>query len=150
MAILAGWHQVVCAPNKGNGWQFMIVRITNGHLHQAIMPTSTDVHDVTELIHRHRCRGQCLCIYLEPFSFSLMCTIDYMYMDFPNVHIVTGYEPGGYYTPNPYCYQTFESFIPWRLNNRFNHIICAPSGSEAYWSELSTLVNRDGDGPSQA
>jgi len=49
----------------------------------------TDVHDVTGLIHGPTAGADAFCIYLESFSFSLLCTIEYMYTVLPNFHIVT-------------------------------------------------------------
>jgi len=62
------------------------------------------------------------CIYLESFSFSLLCTIEYTHTVLPNFHIVT---------PVPY--------------DRKDHCLCHPKASERKleggrkWKELSVL-----------
>jgi len=38
------------------------------------------------------------CIYLESFFFSFLCTLELVHIVVPNIHIVTGYEPGGHYS----------------------------------------------------
>ena len=49
----------------------------------------TDVHDVRDLIHGSAAGSDASCIYLESFSFSLLCTIEYTHTVLPNFHIVT-------------------------------------------------------------
>ena len=49
----------------------------------------TDVHDVTGLIHGPAAGADASCIYLESFSFSLLCTIEYTHTVLPYFHIVT-------------------------------------------------------------
>jgi hypothetical protein len=44
---------------------------------------------VTGLIHGAAAGVDGCCIYLESFSFSLRCTIEYTHMILPNFHIVT-------------------------------------------------------------
>jgi len=50
----------------------------------------TDVHDVTGLIPGSAAGANASSIYLESFSFSLLCTIEYTHTVLPNFHIVTG------------------------------------------------------------
>jgi len=45
---------------------------------------------VTGLIHGVAAGADASCIYLELFSFSLLCTIEYTHTVLPNFHIVTG------------------------------------------------------------
>jgi len=51
----------------------------------------TDVHDITGLIHGPAAGADASCIYLESFSFSLLCTIEYTHTVSPNFHIVTAH-----------------------------------------------------------
>jgi hypothetical protein len=44
---------------------------------------------VTGLIHGAAAGADASCIYLESFSFSLLCTIEYTHTVLPNFHIVT-------------------------------------------------------------
>jgi len=44
---------------------------------------------VTGLIHGAAAGADASCIYLESFSFSFLCTIEYTHTVLPNFHIVT-------------------------------------------------------------
>jgi hypothetical protein len=89
-SITHSWKFVVCAvafPYDANNnleslWYLVFVQFRSCH------ESVTDVHDVTGLIHGHCCRDNASCVYLESFSFSLLCTIEYTHTVLPNFHIV--------------------------------------------------------------
>jgi len=51
----------------------------------------TDVHDVTGLIHGTAAGADAFCIYLQSFSFCVLCIIEYTHTVVPNFHMVAVY-----------------------------------------------------------
>jgi hypothetical protein len=87
----------------------------------------TDVHDVTGLIHGPAAGADAFCIYLEFFSFSLLCTIEYTHTVLPNFHIVTfrtflSVVPG-YLVPQPPYSRSKKSSPAQDISARAEHYI---------------------------
>jgi hypothetical protein len=78
-------------------------------------------------------------IYLESFSFSLLCTIEYTHTVLPNFHIVTGYEPGGRYSQNLYLYRNLT--INSMSSSALHHLVPKLTGTNySTWATKMEMV----------